>query len=200
MTQGKGFWLLTLGFSVVFVVLFLIGVPITAENQLMEIVQVIILVLAFLVMAQAHVMAFRKSPRTSSQNADLSFALFLSVIPFAGAGRELNFGRMLGAGPDLVGLVQAVMGGIVLLLIGLSLFLLVTKVRNRLSEAKRIFTGPICRAMYLATAAFIVADVFEKQKTGGSGMVFMEEMLEIIAFLLILRAGLFVRERVQEWG
>ncbi len=200
MNNSKVFWGVTVAVLLLCVLLFLAGVPVTAENQLMEIAQVVVLILAFLIMAQSHVMAFGKSPRTSSENADLSFALFLSVIPFAGAGRELNFGRMLGAGPDVVGVVELVMGAIVLILIGFSLFLLVARVKNRLSEAKRIFTGPICRAMYLATAAFIVADVFEKQKTGTAGMVFMEEVMEVFAFFMILRAAINVRRRVLEWG
>lgn len=199
MSSTRVFWGATIASVGVFLLLFVAGVPVTEENQSLEIAQVVVLVLAFLVMAQSHVLAFQTSPRTYPQNADLSFGLFLSVIPFAGAGRELNFGRMVGAGPEVVDLVQTVMGAIVLLLIGLSFWLLAVRVKNRRAEARRIFTGPICRAMYLATLMFVIADISEKQKSSSEWLLFVEEAAEFVSFMLILRAGLLMRQGVRAW-
>lgn len=191
MTQFISFKALAAIIVLFFFGLHIIGVDLTQENGVIENTETVILMLAVLVFAM-QISKILKSRSTQADDATLAFSLFLICLPLIGVAREVSFGRELGFSPEAVTATKRIVGGIAAVFIGLSVFVWVAKVRNRSRFLWEFLKGPTCRYLYLAILIFAASSSFEKGTFGFPKSVFLEEIFEVVAFLLILRAALYI--------
>jgi len=160
----------------------------TNENGLLESAQVGVLVLTTLVFW------YRLFGLFSVKNLHLlAFGLFISNISFVGAGRELSFGATLGAGPDLVVTIQTVMATIWASLTLCALGLFITRVSPKLTAIKHYLTHPTSQNIYVAILLFGVSSAFEQGGLNLPKSMFMEELIELGAFAILMRAAWVLR-------
>ncbi|RPE72072.1 hypothetical protein EDD53_1214 [Pacificibacter maritimus] len=164
----------------------------TSENGLLENAQIVILVLSTLVFWMRLYQLIKLRHLTL-----LAFGLFISNLPFVGAGRELSFGAAIGADPDLVTTIQIVMATFwaALTLCALGLFIL--RVSPKLAAIGRYFTHPTSLNIYAAILIFGLSSAFEQGAFYLPHSTLMEELLELVAFSLILRAAWVLREKTR---
>lgn len=174
-----------------FLGLHLMGVDLSQENGVLENTEIAVLILAVLVFAM-QIGKLLKNRTTQADNAALAFSLFLICLPLIGVAREVSFGRELGLSAEAVSAAKKGVGSLALVLIGLSIFVWVSKVQDRLKVLWGFLKGPTCRNLYLAILIFAVSSSFEKGTFGFPKSVFLEELFEVIAFLFIVRAAFFI--------
>lgn len=172
-------------FSAVAVALHFSGFPVTAENHLIENAQLAVLLIAVGLLARS-LFCLAVGARSQEALALLAMGLVLVSVPLAGAGREVNFGRMLGTGPDGVDIAKKVFGFVVLLLIIGGFGLWFVRVKNRWQRFRAFIAGPVCRPVYASVVVFILASLFEKGVAGLPPSMLLEELAELATFLLIL--------------
>jgi len=161
---------------------------IAAENGLLENLQVVLLLMSTLLFL------VRTYALSKANNlALLSYGLFVSTFPFIGVGREVSFGSAVGASAQGVLAVQVVMGAVVGVVLVAALVVFVRFVDSKLATIRRLLVHPTSLSIYLAILVFGVSSVFEQGAFGLSKSALLEELVDLLAFALLVRAAWVLR-------
>ncbi len=163
--------------------------PLAAENGPLENLQIAVLLLAAGVFLDriARLAARIETPRAA---AALAYSLVLICVPLIGAARETTFGRNLGLPPRGVTGVEVALSVLTLALLGAALTIWVRKVPDRLAAFLRLLRSPSSLRIGAAVAVFALSMAFEKGGLGLPRSEVWEEIVELVAFGLILRAAM----------
>jgi hypothetical protein len=162
----------------------LVNPEVFAENRFLENIQVMVLLVATIVFLVRSFALYKKDGFVL-----LPYGLFVSTFPFIGAGRELSFGAALGISAQSVLGIKILMGCIVVLLVAAALFVFLRFVAPKTAAIFRYLSHPTSLHIYLAILVFGASSAFEQGSFQMPKSVILEEILELIAFAILLRAA-----------
>lgn len=162
----------------------MINPEVFAENGFLENIQVMVLLVATIVFLVRSFALYKKDGFVL-----LPYGLFVSTFPFIGAGRELSFGAALGISAQSVLSIKILMGCIVVLLVATALFVFLRFVAPKTAAIFRYLSHPTSLHIYLAILVFGASSAFEQGSFQMPKSVILEEILELIAFAILLRAA-----------
>lgn len=155
-----------------------------AENGFLENSQVVVLFITTLVFWKRCYALYKKG------DTDLqSYGLFISNISFAGVGRELSFGAVLGANDHVVAIVKATMASLFCLFIMSAFTLFILRVNNKMTNLLRFLSHPTSWYIYLAILVFGLSSAFEQGAFSAPKSMLIEEVCELVAFSCLLRGA-----------
>ena len=153
------------------------------ENGPIENLQVIVCVAAVILFVIGSRFQFKKGYLDQT-----AISLFLSMIPFVGAGRELSFGRVLGVSDVNVSYTKYVVAAIVACTLLLALvFLAMSILRGRLHFGEAFF-GQIF--FYISAFSIVFAQLLEKGRFGLPRSEALEESFELIGYIFLFYLSL----------
>ncbi|PYC47652.1 hypothetical protein DI396_09450 [Litorivita pollutaquae] len=152
---------------------------IVAENGVIENFQVIACIVSFSLFVWGAKVQFGKN------NLDwAAVSLFFSLIPFVGAGRELSFGAVLSLHGTGLLYTKYFLSVVLVLMLSLSLILLVVAARRKKLHWRQALSGHVF--LVFAILSIIIAQMFEKGQLGFPKNQILEELMELLAYLLLV--------------
>lgn len=179
----------------IFAVLNFTPMVLTHENGILENAQLLALCLASLVFLRNIFQLVGNGQ--FEQRLALAFCLFMINMPIIGAAREVSFGRMLSMPDAAVSTIKLTMAILWIVMIAVSLWHWWRLGQSRWTGLRRLVIWPSSRCIYLAVLLFALGGAFEHGDFGLSENVFVEEILELIAYLLITYAAYLAVPRSQ---
>ncbi len=146
------------------------------ENSLIENLQVFACILAFLILFFGSI-----AQRNILTKQYVSMSIFLSIIPYLGAARELSFGRTLGLSDAATSHSKTILAIILLLLLAACIALLISSIFNRSFQFSIFFQG--YRFLFLSVFLIALAQCFEKGQFGLPVNQTIEEFCELLGYI-----------------
>ena len=174
--------------AIILVSLFLMGFNLANENGVIENLQIIMLVLAF-IMYLIRITDIRAGKCEPCRDAWLVWALFFSVLPYFGVGRELSYGGVFGLSESIEDMIKAVMIIIGLLFWIIAAWLWLFRIENRFQKLRALLTSSAMLWLVAFIILFVIGERFEKGQLGFPKSQTLEEIAEFVAFSFILRAA-----------
>ncbi|MCV6824101.1 MULTISPECIES: hypothetical protein [Halocynthiibacter] len=178
---------LMLGAIAVFIILHLNGANLSKENGVLENAQVFVILCGALTYLLRALINFGAPYR-----AIQAYAIFMTAFLFAGAARELSFGKVFGFEPQVVDGVKYVVAALVVGLLLVTLWAYFRPTQSRWQQTKDLLRSRTLLHFYAAFLIFGIAGIFEKGDFGMIKSVFLEELLELTCFMALLRGALLL--------
>ncbi len=158
-----------------------------SENGPIENLQVLVLLVAAIIFLK-RATEFSRTDRTHFS----SYCTVAALLPLLGTARELSFGRVLGMERDAARIVKLFIAALTLCLIAYAVRSLLRSTPRYIETFVEFLRHKSSIALYAAIACIGIAGMFEKGYLGLPESEIIEEVMELVAFLFILRAALIV--------
>ncbi len=169
------------------------GLSLLGEGGILENTQVTILGLtAFILVKSA--LDLRQG-KGITNNEGLAYILVFLCIPILGFSRELSFGKVLALHPQIVVSLKIIIGGLAFVSLAMAIRMWLGMRPKRLKMLKGYTTNIYSFCIYAALLIFAFGSLFEKGKLGMPKSEMVEEVMELLAFIVLL--GTAVRLKIR---